>query len=151
MTALAVWQYAGSVGVLEGAEAVGSTDEAVLNTLHVAALLEVDDALDVVSLQDGAVVVVSFLQNKQLAAKFLKLRQSLESIFIGGRLLFDRGQESRILTEQVEISHEFGVLPEDQCDDRGCVYLHFKIDNFNYNNKSLDIIERDILSVQHIN
>ena len=99
MTALAVWQNAGSVGVLEGADAVGSTDEAVLNTLHVAALLEINDALDVVSLQDGTVVVVSFLQNKQFAAKFLKLRQSLEGIFIRGRLLFDSGQESRILTE----------------------------------------------------
>ena len=92
MTALAVWQNAGSVGVLEGADAVGSTDEAVLNTLHVAALLEVDDALDVVSLQYGTVVVVSFLQDKQFAAKFFKLRQSLESIFIGGRLLFDCGK-----------------------------------------------------------
>ncbi len=136
---------------MEVADAVGSTDEAVLNTLHVAALLEVDDTLNVVSLQDRTVVVVSFLQNKQFAAKFLKLRQSLESIFIGGRLLLDRGQESRILTEQVEIGHEFGVLREDQRNDCGCVYLHFKVDDFNYNNTSQDIIERDILSVRRIN
>ena len=49
---------------MEGCDAVGRSDEAVIDTLHVAALLEVDDALNVICLQDSPVVVVSLLQNE---------------------------------------------------------------------------------------